>query len=169
MMSEQNRGEVTLRELAIRLLSPRYPGAESMQVTDLLPGQLPPSLPIELPLPADVRLIGSVLRGRDSTTLFDTQQTPEQLLAFYHERMSALGWTEQEQFLPTYGGGFVQATPAHAAHALFLATGHGPSFRLAAASLGAANTTDMTEAQLTFEMQPYHPGQGRYAAVPTRT
>ena len=38
---EQSQGEVTLRELAIRPLSPRYPGAESLQVTDLLPGQLP--------------------------------------------------------------------------------------------------------------------------------
>jgi hypothetical protein len=30
MMSEQNQGEATLRELAIWLLAPRYPGAESL-------------------------------------------------------------------------------------------------------------------------------------------
>ena len=39
-MSEQNQSETTLRELAIRLLSPRYPGAEFMQVRLLSPHYL---------------------------------------------------------------------------------------------------------------------------------
>jgi hypothetical protein len=156
-MSEQNQHEASLRELALRLLSPRYPGAEFMQVTDLLPGQLPPHPPVELPLPSEAWLIGSVLRGQDSTTLFETALTPEQLLAFYRERMTALGWTEQEQFFPSLGGGFLQAAPAQAAHALFFATAHGPSLRLASASLGVAKAT---EAQLTIETAPHHLGQG---------
>ncbi len=126
-MSEQNRGEVTLHELAIQLLSPRYPGAESMQVTDLLPGQLPPNPPIELSLPPGAQLIGSVIRGQDSTTIFDTDLTAEELLAFYHERIAALGWTEQEQFPPPqHQSGFVHATPQQMAHAMFFASTHGP-------------------------------------------
>lgn len=164
-MSEHDAGDAPLRELAIRLLSPRYPGMESMQVTDLLPGQLPPSPPVDPPLPPDAQLIGSVLRGQDFTTLFDTQLTPDQLLAFYRERMAVLGWTEQEQFFPQPGGGFVQATPAHAAHALFFATGHGPSLRLAAASIGAANAS---EAQLILEMKPHHLGQGPLRRKPSQ-
>jgi hypothetical protein len=155
-MSEQNQHETSLRELAMRLLSPRYPGTEFMQVTDLLPGQLPPHPPIELPLPSDAWLIGSVLRGQDSTTLFETALTPDQLLAFYRARMTSLGWTEQEQFFPSLGGGFVQAVPAQAAHALFFATAHGPSLRLASGSRSA----NITEAQLTLETAPHHLGQG---------
>jgi hypothetical protein len=124
MMSEQNQDEVTLRELAIRLLSPRYPGAESMQVTDLPPGQLSPHPPIELSLPPDVRLIGSVMRGQDATTLFDTNLTSEELLAFYRERMVALSWTEQLP-PPQQQSGFVHAMPQRMAHTLFFASSHG--------------------------------------------
>lgn len=154
-MSEQNLGEVTLRELAIRLLSPHYPGAESMQVTDLLPGQLPPNPPIKLAIPPDARLIGSVVRGQDSTTLFDTSLTAEELLAFYQERMAALGWTEQEQFPPPQQqSGFVHAMPHQLAHALFFATSHGPLLRLTAMP-GPAN---MIEAQLALEMNPGRQG-----------
>jgi hypothetical protein len=95
-MSDQRQDEAALRELAIRLLSPRHPGAASLQVTDLLPGRLPPRPPIELPLPPDARLLGSEMRGHASTTVFDTQLAPEQLLTFYRERMAAMGWTELE-------------------------------------------------------------------------
>jgi hypothetical protein len=156
-MSEQNQGEVTLRELAIRLLSPRYPGSESLQVTDLLPGQLPPNTPIELPLPSDARLIGSVVRGQDSTTLFDTDLTSEELLAFYRERLTAIGWTEQEQFPPPQQqSGFVRAMPHQIAYALFFATSQGPLLRLTAMP-GPAN---MIETQLALEMNPGRHGHG---------
>jgi hypothetical protein len=157
MMSEQNQDKVTLRELAIRLLSPRYPGAESMQVTDLLPGQLPPNPPIELSLPPGARLIGSVIRGQDSTTIFDTDLTAEELLAFYRERMAAVGWTEQEQFPPPQEqSGFVHAMPQQMAHAMFFATSHGPLLRLS----GLPSPVARIEAQLALEMNPSRQGYG---------
>jgi hypothetical protein len=157
MMSEQHQDEVTLRELAIRLLSPRYPGVEHMQVTDLLPGQLPPNPPIELALPSDARLIGSVIRGQDSTTLFDTDLSSEELLAFYRERMTALGWAEQEQFPPPQEqSGFVHAMPQQMAHALFFATSHGPLLRLS----GLPSPAARIEAQLALEMNPSRQGYG---------
>ena len=155
-MSEQNQSEAALRELAMRLLSPQYPGAEFMRVTDLLPGQLPANPPAELALPPDARLIGSVVRGQDVTVLFDTLLAPEDLLAFYRARTSAAGWTEQEPFPGPRGNGFVQAMPRQMAYALFFATSHGPSLRLMA-SPAAAN---VTEAQLTLETEPNRHGQG---------
>jgi hypothetical protein len=155
-MSEQNQGEATLRELAIRLLSPRYPGTEPMQVTDLLPGQLPPNPPIELSLPSGARLIGSVVRGQDSTTLFDTDLTSEELLALYRERVTAIGWTEQEQFPAQQQGGFVHAMPHQMAHALFFATSSGPLLRLTAMPSPAARI----EAQVALEMNPGRHGYG---------
>ena len=156
-MSEQNQGEATLRELAIRLLSPRYPGAESMQVTDLLPGQLPPNPPIELALPPGARLIGSVIRGQDSTTIFDTHLTSEELLAFYRERMTAIGWTEQEQFPPPQEqSGFVHAMPQQMAHAMFFASSHGPLLRLS----GLPSPVARIEGQLSLETDPGQHGHG---------
>jgi hypothetical protein len=150
MMSEPHQDEATLRELAIRLLSPRYPGAESMQVTDLLPGQMPPDPPIELSLPPGARLIGSVIRGQDSTTIFDTDLTSEELLAFYRERMTAIGWTEQEQFpSPQQQSGFVHAMPQQMAHAMFFATSSGPLLRLT----GLLSPVARIEAQLALEMR----------------
>jgi hypothetical protein len=156
-MSVQNQGDVTLRELAIQLLSPRYPGAESMQVTDLLPGQLPPNPPSELSLPPSVRLVGSVIRRQSSTTLFDTDLTSEELLAYYQERMATLGWTEQEQFPPPQQqSGFVHALPQQMAHALFFATSHGPLLRLTA----MPGPATMIEAQLALEINPGQHGHG---------
>jgi hypothetical protein len=151
-MSEQNQSEATLRELAIRLLSPRYPGTEHMQVTDLLPGQLPPNLPIDLAIPPDARLIGSVVRGQDSTTVFDTSLTAEQVLAFYRERMSVLDWAEQEREgfqLLQQSGGFVHAMSHQMAHTLFFASSRGPSLRITISP--GPNAT--IEAQLTLEIR----------------
>jgi len=96
------------------------------------------------------------VRGQDSTTLFDTQLTPEQLLAFYHERMAANGWTEQEQFQAQQQSGFVHAMPHQMAHALFFATSQGPLLRLTALPGPAA----MIEAQLALEMEPQRHGYG---------
>jgi hypothetical protein len=126
-------------------------------VTDLLPGQLPPNPPIELQLPPGAQLIGSVIRRQNSTTIFDIDLTAEELLAFYRERMAALGWTEQEQFPPPeQQSGFVHAMPHQMTHAMFFASIHGTLLRLTAMPAPAA----MIEAQLTLEMNPSRHGYG---------
>jgi hypothetical protein len=156
-MSEQNQNEAAVRELAIQLLSPRYSGAESMLVTELLPGQPPPNPPITLSLPPDARLIGSVVRGQDSATPFATDLTSEELLALYRQRLPAIGWTEQAQFpSPQQQSGFVHAMPHQMTYALFFATASRPLLRLTAMPSPAARI----EAQLALEMRPGRHGYG---------
>jgi len=48
--STQQNGDGALRALALRLLAPRYPGAPAPEHMQLLVGQWPDSLPVDVPL-----------------------------------------------------------------------------------------------------------------------
>src|SRR5437588_12441342 len=71
-----------LRELALRLLAPPFdPEARQPQ---LLVGSLPASLPFDLPLPDSCQ----VVRNPETIQIvFDTDQSPTEISAFYTERM----------------------------------------------------------------------------------
>lgn len=83
----------TLHQLVARLLS--LPG-DSIQV---IAGQLPEQLPVALPLPDGVQVIGSVVREQnDFQILFDVALSPQQVKAFYRQQLLDAGWKEQESF-----------------------------------------------------------------------
>ena len=84
-----------LRELALRLLAPPFdPEARQPQ---LLVGSLPASLPFDLPLPDGCQIVGSFVRNPETIQIvFDTDQSPIEIIAFYTERMQAVGWSEPE-------------------------------------------------------------------------
>jgi len=99
-----------LRELALRELTPQYPGpnGEAPQVR-LLPGALPPELPFSLPLPPNSRLIGSVVRtfppnGGNTDIILDAPGTPADLIAFYDGALTDLGYTVGPTGGPAPGG-----------------------------------------------------------------
>jgi hypothetical protein len=106
-----------LRELAERLLgqpAPAPPGVMLPPVR-LLPGELPPDLPITPPLPPGARLIGSVLRpvlygtptspgpevAEGVEIVLDVPQSPAAVLEFYQQAFTAQGLTA-----PSAGRGF---------------------------------------------------------------
>jgi len=95
--------ESSLRDL-IEALLPRAAGGGTVR---LLPGQMPPDLPFEVPLPPGSRLVGTIIRtgdGRDTSTemtiaqvatteiAFDAPGSPEELLVFFDRALSAQGW-----------------------------------------------------------------------------
>jgi len=101
-----------LRALAIRLLSPPYPGAPPAEATRLLVGQLPDDLPFELPLPEGAAVVGSLARGEHLGTeiVLDVNQPPEAVVDFYLKELEALGFTRpgpapESGFLPAVAGG----------------------------------------------------------------
>lgn len=84
-----------LRELAVRLLRARFPGdPEAADEMQLLVGEVPAGLPVELPLPPGSRVVGSLVRGnpRGISIVLDAEQPAEQVLEFYRERLSGAGW-----------------------------------------------------------------------------
>ena len=98
--------EAQLQALALRLLA--HPGNPMFQNPTLFVGQLPDALPVDLPLPADSRLLGSLQRGEGHVdVVLDTPLSEQEVTAFYRERLSAAGWQEEEPFPGMRQGGFV--------------------------------------------------------------
>lgn len=98
--AEQPAPASLLEELALRLLTPpsRPPGGETPSVT-LLPGQLPPDLPLTIRAPQGGRLVGSVVRtpgGKFGPTeiVLDAPGRAADAFAFYRKELLAQGWTE---------------------------------------------------------------------------
>lgn len=122
-----------LRELAERELSPPItaPGGPSMRVR-LLPGALPPDLPLALPLPPRSRLIGSVVRplpppGTQSVeVVLDAAGAPSDVVAFYRDALGPLGWTPAPVNGPPPGG----FLPAASASQTFCASPGQPTINL---------------------------------------
>jgi hypothetical protein len=111
-----------LRELALALIAARYPDATDEtggEGPQLLPGQLPPSFPADFPLPPGARVVGSLVAARPTIAL-DTDQSGEEVIAFYIERLTAAGWNAPEG-IPPRQGGFVHSSfgMAGRTHALF--------------------------------------------------
>jgi hypothetical protein len=83
--------------LALELLAhPRWEDEDSPVAdvggTQLLPGELPPGLPFDLPVPAGSRIVGSLRQGPEMTVLLDVAREPRAVTAWYREQFSGQGW-----------------------------------------------------------------------------
>ena len=95
--------ETDLLEFALRLAT--YPGGSRTQNAQLLPGQLPDLLPVDIPIPEGSRILGSLIRNPENIDmLLNAQLSPEQVLSFYRQGMEAKGWQTTEIYLPNRGG-----------------------------------------------------------------
>lgn len=95
-----------VRELALRLLGSRFSTGESGEAPlDLLVGRLPPDLPYQLPLPEGARVLGTLVRD-GVVIVVDSPLSAGAALAFYAERLTALGWTDELR--GRQGGGFAR-------------------------------------------------------------
>lgn len=117
--------EADLEQLALRLLSS---GDDPNEVgLSLLPGLLPSGLPLELPLPEEATVIGSLLRhnteGRilEARVVLDSALSTRDIIAFYEEALLAEGWTGRETTPPQ---GFVPRQADRSAR--FCASERGP-------------------------------------------
>ena len=87
-----NEAEAT-HELALRLLAPREMRDPTWTPVRLLVGELPAELANDLPLPDSCRVLGSLVRGQTSVDVeLDTDVSPDEVLRFYDERLTAAGW-----------------------------------------------------------------------------
>lgn len=146
----QPEDAAALRELAVRLLRVRFPGdPEASDETQLLVGELPAGLPLELPLPPGSRVVGSLVRGnqRGISIVLDASEPAEQVLEFYRARLSAAGWRSPE--LPHHGGGGF--TPDFMANRVtYCYSARGPALNVAAESAPGKPT----DVQLDLQTDP---------------
>jgi hypothetical protein len=96
--------EDDLRMLAERLINGAGPYGPSSSVA-LLPGQVPSSMPLPLPVPPGGRVIGSAIRSDGSRqqaidVVIDAPGRPSEVMAFLRREMQRLGWSAA-----TYGPG----------------------------------------------------------------
>lgn len=88
-----------LEELAARLLLPTVglPGQPAPRI-ELLPGVLPPNLPLALPMPPGSRLIGSAVRtnagppGSQTDVLLDVPGQTTTVFRMLQDAVTAMGW-----------------------------------------------------------------------------
>jgi hypothetical protein len=157
----QDENSTLLRELAERLLQMRFPGdSETPEETELLPGAVPASLPVEIPLPEGCRVVGSVARAqRGVTIVLDCAQPADEILAFYQERLTADGWTVPE--MPhLQQGGFQHAFFAN--HATFCRGARGPAL-----NVQATEVPDLpTDVRLDLQTDPRYSPCGQQHHMP---
>lgn len=110
--------EAQLRNFLQRLVG--YPGPQGPDVSILVADT--PDLPFALPLPADINLIGSVVRsgiqayGTGDATFtevyFNTSAMPPAVLEFFRGALTNSGWNNLDQGQPPQGG-FAPASNAY--------------------------------------------------------
>lgn len=84
--------EETLREFMTRWLTPLYP-SESLEQIVVSIGSLQEELPVELPMPDDVRFIAAVTgHWVDYSLVLDTGLSPDEVQDFYADELMAGGW-----------------------------------------------------------------------------
>lgn len=121
---------VLIQELAERLLAPPYPGPGGQAAgAQLLPGELPAGLPVELPVPPDGRLVGSVVRrtGEQTSSVeaaLDAPGKAPDVLAFYERQLTGRGWAPAPTKQPPRGG-FQPSVPPPTS-AMFCRAANGP-------------------------------------------
>lgn len=88
-----------VQELALRLLSPPVPNKTGRAShAKLLPGRLPDTLPLTLPVPPESRIVGTLVpdvSGQQQGSLsiiLDVPGRPSDIGAFYEEMFVSQGW-----------------------------------------------------------------------------
>lgn len=136
-------------EEAWRALAYRVMSVAPMRVTpeqppiEILPAQLPAGLPVEIPLPGGSRIVGSVLGGGglETVTVYgDALGAPEDVLAFYRERLEGDGWYEVDRDRQRPGG-FNHIDHSYQASAHFCRDERGPALFVEATRRDSATTT----------------------------
>ncbi|HZS77069.1 MAG TPA: hypothetical protein VFA41_10690 [Ktedonobacteraceae bacterium] len=93
--------DALLHELVLRLSV--FPGDPRVSNPQLLVGRLPGN--VDIPLPEGCRVLGSLMRSQELVNIvLDSTLTPEAVLQFYKEKLTAAGWKEQETLRPMRGG-----------------------------------------------------------------
>ncbi|MDM7913167.1 MAG: tetratricopeptide repeat protein, partial [Methanotrichaceae archaeon] len=103
--------EPSVEELATRLLQATYPGSTELNEVQLLAGNLPEDMPVDLPIPDGARIIGSEIQeDKGIYIVLDVPLMPDGALDFYRRALPSQNWTETT--IPGMDRGFVRGDPS---------------------------------------------------------
>ncbi|GAC1347636.1 MAG: hypothetical protein NVSMB27_13490 [Ktedonobacteraceae bacterium] len=136
-----NLNATELLELALRLAT--YPDDSRTQNAQLLPGQLPDQLPVDIPVPEGSHVLGSLIRNSESINiLLDTHFSPAQVLTFYRQHMQATGWQTTEIHRPNRGGFMPSGSRSRGGNETFYQGLHDPALAINASGSSSAWSDD---------------------------
>lgn len=143
--------EALLHELVLRLSV--FPGDPRLSNPQLLVGQLPSNL--NIPLPEGCRILGSLVRSQEIVSIVvDSRLSPEAVLQFYKDRLSADGWKEQEVLRPPHGGFVHSGLRGLENRVVFCKGERGPAFTVSAFESGNGATDVRLEVNNSAEFSP---------------
>jgi len=156
-MSAQNSSEVNssvelLRFVERMLTHPSYPPSKPVVI---LPGELPSNLSVEVPIPSDTEVIGSLIRFEDTykrvKIILDVPMEPNEVIEFYRDSLKNAGWNETEGFYHHEKSGFVSTTPEGVIFCRY--EGKGPSLQITAYTL-ATEEGNVSDVRLDLDTDP---------------
>ena len=87
-----------------------YPQSKPVAI---FPGELPDNLSVDIPIPSDAAVIGSLVRPGGTyervEIILDVSMGPNDVFAFYRDSMNDAGWNETEDFYPPERSGFISS------------------------------------------------------------
>ena len=156
-MSIQNSTDINssaeLLRFVERLLTyPRYPPSKPVAI---LPGELPSNLSVDVPIPSDAEVIGSLIRSEDTykqvEIILDVPMEPNEIIEFYRDSLKNAGWNETEGFYHYEESGFMSTTPEGVIFCRY--EGKGPSLQITAHTL-ATEEGNVSDVRLDLDTDP---------------
>ncbi len=154
MSENPTPGEIDLLEkLALGLLV--YPGDPRASKPRLFLGKIPENLPIEVPIPEQSRVVGTLARSETQVEIvLESDLTPEEIFSFYRAQLTSLGWHEPEGMWPHHAGGFLHSDFGPHMNITFCQEPGGAGLTLNILQLESTTTDVRLNLSLDREMNP---------------
>lgn len=153
MSENPTPGEIDqLEKLALGLLV--YPGDPRASKPRLFLGKIPENLPIEVPVPEQSRVVGTLARSETQVEIvLESDLTPEEVFSFYRVQLTSLGWHEPEGMWP-HPGGFLHSDFGPHMNITFCQGSGGAGLTLNILQLESRSTDVRLNLSLDREMNP---------------
>jgi hypothetical protein len=132
---------------------------------EVLPEQMPGNLPIDVPLPEGVRLVGSVRWTETAEVIFDSDMSRDEVVRFYEVHYLPLGWAKPESMFPGMGGGGFTNTGFPDFGMYFCKGDKDPWLHIRAVAAPGQPTSVYVSVSTNQEQSPCSWGQRREAAM----
>jgi hypothetical protein len=154
MSENPTPGEIDLLEkLALGLLL--YPGDPRASKPRLFLGKIPENLPIEIPIPEQSRVVGTLARSEAHVEIvLESDLSPEEVFSFYRAQLTSLGWHEPEGMWPHHAGGFLHGDFGPHMNLIFCQEPGGAGLTVGILQLESATTDVRLNLSLDREMNP---------------
>lgn len=142
-----------LEKLALALLVSSY----KLQAPSprLFPGKIPENFPIEIPLPEQSHVLGTLVRSETQVEIvLESDLPPQEILKFYRTHLVALGWQEPEEIRSRPEGGFLHSDLDPDTNSIFCQQSSGAGLTLQTLPLESATTTVRLNISLDRKRNP---------------